>query len=32
MEARIALTGNRSEMFFHPDMTNENLIHPAPSR
>jgi hypothetical protein len=28
-ETRIAFTGNRSEMFFHPDMTNENLIHPA---
>lgn len=28
-EARLALTGNRSEMFFHPDMTNENLLHPA---
>jgi hypothetical protein len=28
-EARIAFTGDRSEMFFHPDMTNENLIHPA---
>jgi hypothetical protein len=28
-ETRIALTGNRSEMFFHPDMTNENLLHPA---
>jgi hypothetical protein len=29
LETRLALTGNRSEMFFHPDMTNENLLHPA---
>ncbi len=29
MESRIAFTGNRSEMFFQPDMTNEALIHPA---
>lgn len=28
-EARIAFTGNRSEMFFEPTMTNEQLIHPA---
>ena len=28
-EARIAFAGNRSEMFFNPNMTNENLIHPA---
>lgn len=28
-EARIAFTGNRSEMFFKPEMTNEALIHPA---
>ena len=28
-ETRLAVTGNRSEMFFHPDMTNENLLHPA---
>lgn len=29
MESRIALSGNRSEMFFQPEMTNEDLIHPA---
>ncbi len=29
MESRIAYTGNRSEMFFTPEMTNEDLIHPA---
>jgi hypothetical protein len=28
-ETRVAFTGNRSEMFFQPEMTNENLIHPA---
>ena len=28
-EARIAFAGNRSEMFFNPNMTNERLIHPA---
>ncbi len=28
-EPRIALSGNRSEMFFTPEMTNDNLIHPA---
>jgi hypothetical protein len=28
-ETRIAFTGNRSEMFFEPAMTNEQLIHPA---
>ncbi|MEP7147808.1 MAG: DUF3857 and transglutaminase domain-containing protein [Acidobacteriota bacterium] len=28
-ETRIAFTGNRSEMFFTPEMTNESLIHPA---
>ncbi|MBC7901424.1 MAG: DUF3857 domain-containing protein [Saprospiraceae bacterium] len=28
-ETRIAFSGNRSEMFFQPEMTNENLIHPA---
>lgn len=27
MESRIGLVGNRNEMFFHPKMTNENLIH-----
>jgi len=29
LETRIAFSGNRSEMFFHPEMTNENLVHPA---
>lgn len=29
LEARLALTGDKSEMFFNPDMTNENFIHPA---
>jgi hypothetical protein len=28
-ETRIAFTGDRSEMFFEPSMTNEQLIHPA---
>jgi hypothetical protein len=28
-EARLAVSGNRSEMFFQPTMTNETLIHPA---
>lgn len=28
-ETRIAFSGNRSEMFFQPEMTNEDLIHPA---
>ena len=28
-ETRLAMTSDRSEMFFHPDMTNEKLIHPA---
>ncbi len=28
-ESRIAFTGNRSEMFFNPEMTNESLLHPA---
>ncbi len=28
-ETRIAYTGNRSEMFFDPNMANESLIHPA---
>jgi hypothetical protein len=28
-ESRIALLGNRSEMFFEPQMTNDNLIHPG---
>ena len=29
METRLALTGDRSEMFFKPEMTNEDLVHPA---
>lgn len=29
LEIRIAFSGNRSEMFFTPEMTNEGLIHPA---
>jgi hypothetical protein len=29
MDTRIAFSGNRSEMFFTPEMTNENLVHPA---
>ncbi|MGD9561967.1 MAG: DUF3857 domain-containing protein [Pyrinomonadaceae bacterium] len=29
LETRIAFSGNRSEMFFEPTMTNEQLIHPA---
>lgn len=28
-DIRIAFTGDRSEMFFQPEMTNEQLIHPA---
>ena len=28
-ETRVAFTGNRSKMFFEPDMTNETFIHPA---
>jgi len=28
-ETRVAFTGNRSKMFFQPDMTNESFIHPA---
>ena len=28
-ETRIAFTGNRSKMFFNPNMTNDTLIHPA---
>jgi hypothetical protein len=28
-ETRIAFSGNRSEMFFRPEMTNESFIHPA---
>ena len=29
MDTRLALTGDRSEMFFKPEMANENLVHPA---
>ncbi len=28
-ETRIAFSGDRSEMFFNPEMTNESFIHPA---
>ena len=28
-ESRIAFSGDRSEMFFKPEMTNEKLVHPA---
>jgi len=28
-DARVALSGDRSKMFFEPKMTNERLIHPA---
>jgi hypothetical protein len=28
-ETRIGFSGNRSEMFFEPKMTNESFIHPA---
>ncbi len=28
-ETRIAFCGDRSEMFFRPEMTNESFIHPA---
>ncbi len=28
-ETRVAFTGNRSKMFFNPEMTNESFIHPA---
>ncbi|MBA3693592.1 MAG: DUF3857 and transglutaminase domain-containing protein [Acidobacteria bacterium] len=28
-ETRVAFTGDRSKMFFQPDMTNESFIHPA---
>jgi hypothetical protein len=28
-ETRIAFSGNRNEMFFKPEMTNESFIHPA---
>ena len=27
MDVRLAFTGNRSEMFFNPTMTNERLVH-----
>jgi hypothetical protein len=29
MDSRIAFTGDRSKMFFKPEMTNESLVHPA---
>ena len=29
LEPRIAFAGDRSKMFFDPNMANENLIHPA---
>ena len=29
MEVRIALSGDRSKMFFNPNMTNEKFVHPA---
>ncbi len=29
LETRIALAGNRSKMFFNPDMTNDTFVHPA---
>ena len=29
MDSSIAFTGDRSKMFFKPEMTNESLIHPA---
>lgn len=29
LETRIAFSGDRSKIFFTPEMTNENLIHPA---
>ncbi len=28
-DARIAFSGNRSEMFFKPEMANESFVHPA---
>ena len=28
-ETRLALSGNRSKMFFNPNMTNDSFIHPA---
>jgi hypothetical protein len=28
-ETRIAFAGNRSELFFKPEMTNESFVHPA---
>lgn len=28
-ETKIAFSGNRSKMFFNPEMTNESFIHPA---
>ena len=29
MDVRIALAGDRSKMFFNPNMTNEKFVHPA---
>lgn len=29
MEVRLALAGDRSKMFFNPNMTNEKFVHPA---
>ncbi len=29
LETRVALSGNRSKMFFNPDMTNDSFIHQA---
>ncbi len=29
LETRLALAGNRSKMFFTPNMTNDSFIHPA---
>lgn len=29
MDVRIALAGDRSKMFFNPNMTNERFVHPA---
>lgn len=28
-ETRVAFAGNRNQMFFEPEMTNESLVHPA---
>jgi hypothetical protein len=29
LETRIAFSGNRSEIFFQPEMTNDSFVHPA---